>query len=657
MGAKIGTFVAANDHTYEVKFEGDSLSGGTLILGVPPVVIAMEAGQHKFCGFKTTTATVNIVTDSIASEFYADAVDGISLTVTDLTDDVVEFDGYVLPFAFDQSYDGDYTTITVDAVDRLSVRKNMKYADSLDAANVTVETAFDIVAGICERAGIKYIIEQESFEQESGSIVTSPLSLPLSQCGFVQDDMSDCDVVSAIAQFFGYTAIVKANKLILYDETCKSEYHYLSAYENNIINGWSWNTSAPKKGMFNQINLGTLATLNSKQYTIERAYDGIVISPEGSSEAALLPDICADENVYEMNTTVDLTTGVQPNRHTERRTVLQSRVMDFGFANSLGSYPPIDSNSWEKGSLFMRVVSVDEKQKKTSDGETFYINSASGKKNVLWVRTSHTTSDALVATPKRRFSHPGGYIKISFGYTAVADGDWKNISKKIDIGTATHKFGLLNIKSGGYTFKRDYIADKETSEWSLNGGASSFLMESYNLLPTGEAQKIYSSEVILRVPDGGGAIQCNVAWYGSSSMTNYFIESLSVTGFGDDMNTEHPDLHHSFNGRTDEMLEVSTVLTTRKSGYSSDDAGRVGVNARPSVVASAEWNGRWHLTARKAIPITGCLMEQLKSVYGKKRVVRSMTVRGCVRPYDILSGAFVEAYEWDIYDNKTTIQI
>lgn len=658
MGIKRATFVGGNGNTYEVTFEGDNLSSGDLTLGVPPVTISMAAGKHKFCGFKSTTATVNIVSDVLDLGFYTDRVDGISLTINDLTDNVCEFFGYVTPFSFDARYREDYSTFAVDAVDTLSVRKYMKYADNV-IGNVGVTTAYDVVTSICHRIGIDCVVVQASFDRPEGSLSdTGPLIISISECGFVQDEMSDCDVVSAIAQFFGYTAIVLGRTLIMYDESClTTRYAYVSTYENNIINGWQWYTSLESTRYFQRLNLSDYNALADTQVTIDRAYDGIVISPRGTKEAVILPDICDDDNLMErLADTVFLNTWP----HVEERTLLESRLITCGYSGKLGvEYPPIGAGGWENGAVFMRVSYQDAANKLLSDGSNEWIRSSTKSKNVLWIRGNKSASDAWVAKQKEAkvFSHPGGYVKVSLLYTITPDEQWDNITSSASIDDV-YKVRILKISCGDKVFNSDFSFDAKEEVWSYSG-LSYFLAEGNSLLPTGEAMRNYSNDVILKIPSEGGGIRANIEWaYVPISQRgyNYFIEGLSITGWGDEINKDHPDLYHSFSGRTDEMLEVNIDLTSRDSGYVAGN-GKVGVNARPGVVCGMDgkWKGKWHLTDSDHMPITGCLMEQLKSIYGKKRIVETKTILGRIPPYARTDKGFVDAYEWDVLDDRTTI--
>lgn len=206
MGIKSGRFTGRNGHEYEVAFVGSTVATDTIELGIPPATISMAAGEHKFCGFKSTTATVNILTDVPLVELYSDGVTDIRLTITDTTDNKVEFDGYVVPFAFDQPYTGKNDSVTVNAVDLLTARKSVKYA-KIGSTFAVDEYAHDIVGGIAHRAGIKELVINLNFNGTADAMYTdSPLNVLVAQAGFLQDEVGEVDALSDICKFFGYTA-------------------------------------------------------------------------------------------------------------------------------------------------------------------------------------------------------------------------------------------------------------------------------------------------------------------------------------------------------------------------------------------------------------------------------------------------------------------
>jgi hypothetical protein len=195
MGAKIGQFTSRSGHAYEVRLTGNTVADGNIDLGIPPATISMSAGAHKFCGFKSTTATVNILTDYPLTELYSAGVTDIRLTITDITDNKVEFDGYVVPFAFDQPYTGKADVVTVNAVDVLTARKDVKYTKIGNAFAID-EYAHDIVGEIAHRAGLTEIVVNLNFNGTADAMYTdSPLNVLVAQAGFLQDEVSEVDAI------------------------------------------------------------------------------------------------------------------------------------------------------------------------------------------------------------------------------------------------------------------------------------------------------------------------------------------------------------------------------------------------------------------------------------------------------------------------------
>lgn len=662
MATKVGRFVSKNGHTYEVKFSGDKITSSTnnLELGVPPVVISMAAGETKFEGFKTTTATVNILTDTGVVDLYAERPTDIRLTITDLTSNWVDFDGYVSPFSYDQPRTGCADVVTINAVDLLSAHKGGRYIGS------SATYAETIITEICERIGVNRIVVHYSFFDSSSSTVGRMLQTAFSTSGFVQDEASDVDVVSAISKFLGYTSVVIGNTLYMYDEsfvgssTSERERYLIMTPPNGAVANALWNSS-----------LTTIATqsllgmaVNNQQITIERAYDGIEISPNGPEKNVILPDVCEDENVEPNGSAVVVKDGLSPLFHVEKRTPMKSKVMSIGLwqNGAVGSSPAVNSGSWSNGAVLMRVESYDYAQKIVSDTEKYVVPTSVSSKNVLWVRAA-AKNDARVrvATQITPATHKGGYVALKMNFSVVADDDWKNTTKAIELDNEkVHKLRLLDIHCGVNT----YGYDPESSSTGVWGSSKQavFLIEGFKLLPTGESQKHYTSDIILKLPDSGGSVYLDISWIGSvvrEAADNIFIESLSLEGWGDDINPRHADLFHSFSGKEDEMLKVDTLLTTRKSGYSDDL--HVGVNARPGCAMSSEWDYRWHGGGSLSIPMAGVLMAQLKGRYGSPQRVMTMTVDQRIKPYASVlyngSVLYTDAYDWDIYNNETTITI
>lgn len=663
MAVKKGQFVSKNGHTYEVRLSGTSVEGGDILLGVPPVTISMAAGEHKFCGFKSTTAIVNILTDVPLLDLYAQSATDIRLTVENITTESIEFDGYVSPFSFDQPYTGKLDSVTINAVDLISARKHMPYI-SVSEYGVD-ETGLSIVSGICARAGVTDIQLHDNFKESKGSYQEyPPLSILVAQAGFLQDKSSEVDALSAVCKFFGYTGHIVGRTLYLYDEhTLPVNFdvrHYYTK-DGKWYKG-SYHYNAEKSGPYVPQTIKSI--VGEMSVSVERAYDGVQITPSGSDESVLLPDVCSDNNMtlgsYEE---FPISDGV--GKILEYRTQRDNAVMDF---YSLGR---VVDNDWDEAAVPMHVVHLD-KQKETISGHEIEIWNKGTSGNYVWVRPKLDTYKVMNITLARQnfytsYSHTRGLAKLSFDFHISADGSWNDINAKLDAGSNVYKIALLRIYCGEERFYLDYSPDPSYDRWKSrydDEESSIFLFKEYKLLPTGFGQLDLSGNVALQFPNSG-RVSVDICYKGYPLDTdgdrhNIFISKLEMTGYGDKVNTKCAGLLHSFLGKKDELLEVNTLLTSRNSDYTTSGSP-FGVNARPGVVTDVEWTAPYNGVGSKTIPIAGVLMEQLKSRYNKPHAAYKMTVDGNIKPY---AGVVfndktytVEAYDRDVYNDTTTITI
>lgn len=688
MGIKSGRFTGRNEHEYEVALVGATVATATVELGIPPATISMAAGEHKFNGFKSTTAMVNILTDVPLIELYSAGVTDIRLTIEDITADKVEFDGYVTPFAFDQPYTGKNDSVTVNAVDLLTARKDVKYQNFGRDPYGTDRYALDIIAQIAKNAGIETIVEHINFDVTA----TSPLAVKVAQAGFLQDEVGELDALSAICKFFGMTACCLGRTLYLYDEHC-----LLNAGQGKAINANVYDITEEVTRIAQYYDsqdtpladqyIATKDVHNDLSVTIERAYGGIQITPEGSEVATLLPDVCKDEYLAEPpaslgdNMREDDTEG-----YVVRRIPAYSSLLELGRAGAAGvnEWPSLSQGDylypndgldnlagyWNCGSMMVQFH-LSKMESEGGYGIPIPMVISSNKWNFLWLRAFNNGNTMYLQRENKRYSHTGGLIKIDLSVLItyntkylVPDGDnlilnsenWKDTNFILRWAQVVcgGKFFTYDANNGGVVWQ-----DTAPSIGGLvvRGGAGTLLSSplSAEYLSTGQ---------ILRVPNNGQIYLTGIPLSGDS-IYDYYISSLSISGVGDSINLEHPDMLHKYSDG-EELLEVKTMLTTRDSGVTGsitkDGHRPYGVNARGAIVPETSWVGDY-MGERdtQRIPISGILMEQLKARYAQPRICYKMTVGKNINPYAAVyfgsRGYTVEAYDKDLYNSTTTITI
>lgn len=681
MGVKTGTFVSRNGRTYEVLLSGDKVTTGTIMLS--GVSIGMAAGDCKYVGFKSTTAIVNLLTDDPLIELYSASTRDIRLIIRDVTDDVIEFYGYVTPFAFDRPYTGKNDIVTVNAVDLLTALKDMPYIETFDTLNDPYGTdrkASTIIKGIAFRAGITEIVEHLNFNGSSDIMASdSPLNVMVAQAGFHQDEVSEVDALSAICKFFGYTACVVGQTLYLYDEHClthaaEGKRTNANVYKYSSV-GWVLdkhyygNDYSP---LFD-ILLDPGEVHNDISVTIERAYDGIQITPVGSDTSVLLPDVCADDNVVDLeyNDGKNGAMRIEDNKYNGDfyaniyRTPKSSKLVDL---SNLVSGDTDYMNGFGEGSVLMSY-DIAKRESVTVDGESLGYFSGVQHRNLLWVKmpkSPATTSKLFRQKEEKRYSHTGGAIKLSLSVRVpdISGYDGHTVPEGDGIYDKEYWLKWINLVCGSKYLHLDNQQYLVTS-WSASKYRAPILKtKEGRVSPIDTSVKYLVGDFIAEVPsDGQIYIDAENAF--ETSHDTYFIEALSIEGVGDNINTEHSDLRHIFSDKDYELLDVSTILTTRASGVTGvvvDGHKPYGFNARPSIVASSTWKGSYMgRGGTERIPMAGILMEQLRERYGLPHLSYRFTARKRVVPYAAvkwLGGRYtVDAYEWDIMNNTTNITI
>lgn len=665
MGVKVGQFGSKNGHTYEVRLSGNSVESGEILLGVPPVTISMAAGEHKFCGFKSTTAIVNILTDAPLLDLYSESVTGIRFTIEDVTVGTIEFDGYVTPFAFDQPFTGRLDLVTVNAVDLISVRKDVKY-ENIGPDHGTDRSALTIVQEICKRAGVNTIYLHLNFNDTNDMMKdASPLDVMVAQAGFLQDEVSDADALSAICKFFGYTGHVIGRSLYLYDEYLLADWSDVNIY-SLYESGWAKVSHSYKdpNSVYRPQSISSIH--NGISVSVERAYDGIQITPEGSDTSILLPDVLSDDNIEDIAEAEELHVSID--NGVEYRQRKGSKLLDYGSPNISGTPSKIDDtylveNSWNNAAVLYQ--SRDSEKVELIDNIIAWIDKS--PVNVLWVRKKPVIGDRTLYIAGRQkdstcFSHTRGYVKLNIEYVWSNDDDWKGDVPTINFDNL-QIFRFLRILCGDSVFNTDPTPYVSVSRWITGDVGSSFYYKD-KLLATGVAQSFRKDELLIEIPSDG-RIRVDVGWSDSSptyfNPSNLFIKKLSLEGWGEDVDTSCAHMRHSFAGSTHEMLDVKLSLTSRSAtmGRMAGDYGMP--NARPGVVTDADWAAPYAGGTGKKIPISGILMTQLKARYDKPYAAYKMTVDGNIKPY---AGVIfndktytVEAYDRDIYNDTTTITI
>lgn len=693
-----GEFKGRDGRMYIVRFKGDGVPTNQLELS--SVVISMDAGDRKFVGFKTTSCKIGIVTDTPLSWAYTESSAGVSVEVSDYYDGSIFFTGYIVPFAFEQPVSRCADNVTIDCVDVITANKEILYTSLEDGDRHGVDVrGIDIIRNMVNAAGgrdkISQIVIHKNFDWNNSDEIV--LDTMVAQAGFIQDGMTALEAMNAVCVFFGFTAHLVGDKLWLYDE-----YAIINAangYDlNAVVEGWETDEAGKyvrTKFYKDAASPLQLITLNNEAIhddvtlTIERAYDGVQITPEGSDVSVICPDVCDDEYITKntdgrgTNSTTLISYSGTAIDFTETRKPVESTLLILGESDGTGikewSSLAQLSGGWDNGAM---MIARQKKTYKTAARGFEYIISEDPK-NVLWIRDVQGNGLHRMGYLRKGYSHTGGYIELKVDWH-WADDDTNSLEPIGNYGDSLEN-KLLHLKVGQRYFLSDNVlglryGDNYKFRHSLNSSEEQkyvdgvIFMEDGTVIPTNVASEYDRSSFLIKVDtDEQITLEIGVDRVVLSGdpifkETGLVITSLEILGYGDEIYTGGYYYRRSFVSYPKEILDVETWLTSRHSYQESNplNAPRnkpLEVNARPSVVPGTWYSGGGYLGSinKTAIHGSGVLMEQLSNRYNKPHNRYTMTLEGNISPTSKISynGSYytVEGYERDLVNNTTRITI
>lgn len=122
----IGEFTNVNDITYRVTITTPTAGNDKEITLGEPAVVLNQNGGELFQNIKPQSCTITINTTEDMSDLYTNVDNGNTVTVEDVTNDKVIFEGFVTPQQYNQPY-VNYNVIQIECVDVISSLLNQKY--------------------------------------------------------------------------------------------------------------------------------------------------------------------------------------------------------------------------------------------------------------------------------------------------------------------------------------------------------------------------------------------------------------------------------------------------------------------------------------------------------------------------------------------------
>lgn len=241
----IGYFDSVNHNYYKVEIETSNGSGTKeLTLGANPFTTEMSIDEKQiYSPIKGTTATIEVFLEDFIFDFYTENPTGTKVKLIKNDTNEVVWLGYITPQIFSQGFSLGPETISLEAVDTISVLENINYK----APEKQVLNFEQILRKILSNVDVRYLFVSDNVQLNGQNGTDSIIDkLFISEMNFfkqksdTETDDDVCwkcmDVLNEICQFLGYVALMYGEDVYLldYDAIKKGNpYYYRYDIRNN----------------------------------------------------------------------------------------------------------------------------------------------------------------------------------------------------------------------------------------------------------------------------------------------------------------------------------------------------------------------------------------------------------------------------------------
>lgn len=231
MGNYKGIFFGSDGRKYEVRLKnGTGDYQDITMAGSEPFVVTYETSDTPFEPIRTSTCTVQIVSDNYMEDILGIHSQDTAIELVEITesDEIVRWCGYLTPKIYDMAYENCYETIQLEGADCLSNLQYSKYEEMNGRGIVSIKSILDKACDSCgELTGYWW----GRTKKVDGSVML-PSQLYIPEQNFYYNDTDGSwdlqEVVEEICRFFGFTCLQYGTHLYFVD--------YQALKDNETIN-------------------------------------------------------------------------------------------------------------------------------------------------------------------------------------------------------------------------------------------------------------------------------------------------------------------------------------------------------------------------------------------------------------------------------------
>ena len=232
---------------YELKLIKDSSSSVYTeieLSGDNPCRLTYNTSETPFDAIRASYLTISVVADSYLEDILPSTPKEVKVTLTNKTNNIVVFTGWLRPFVLSADYRDEYETFDIYADDCIGILKYYPF-EPKTSGTTTIVSFHDILVQICE-TGENLKGFYWSRTKYKGNTVILPTHLEISEKNFYYDDVDETlkldEVLEEIGKFIGFTVLQEGEYMYLIDyQALKSNN---SLYMTSYLKSSGWNSGS-----------------------------------------------------------------------------------------------------------------------------------------------------------------------------------------------------------------------------------------------------------------------------------------------------------------------------------------------------------------------------------------------------------------------------
>ncbi len=294
-------FKSILNKSYKIELYDTTGTATDIVTEGNPITVSYESdGLYK--PLKMSGATINALVDSPLLSLYTGTNHGIKVKLTNTTDGIIEWFGYLSPCCYSSEYASDNDAISFEAIDTLSSLENIKYvlANTVPEFRTFKELLLDILNLADPGKVINKIYTADALRFASADTTSIWSKLCVHESNFfdeLKESMTCQEVLAEMLRYLGMTMIQWKDAYYIFD------YKYLKAMYSNfsLYNRTTATTSTESVGSFLQNLYDIGISSNESSISIGDIFNKVSVIASFNKIGEIVPELFDEEDIVGAN--------------------------------------------------------------------------------------------------------------------------------------------------------------------------------------------------------------------------------------------------------------------------------------------------------------------------------------------------------------------